>query len=149
MGWTKRWNPSMKYPTWISSTGVPSYFQTTCGWLWVASNAMWINCAYLSITYPDSKIYAANMGPTWVMSAPGGPHVGPLYLLCRWKTSCHQNCIQVPTPNFTLICKISFESHHHNLRKKSGWLQKLMEIVTWKLLWSETSGNCIFLSQSA
>ena len=27
--------------------------------------------------YPDSKVHGANMGPTWVLSAPEGPHVGP------------------------------------------------------------------------
>ena len=27
---------------------------------------------------PDSKVHGANMGPTWVLPAPGGPHVGPL-----------------------------------------------------------------------
>ena len=25
---------------------------------------------------PDSKVHGANMGPTWILSAPGGPHVG-------------------------------------------------------------------------
>ena len=29
---------------------------------------------------PDSKALGANMGPTWVMSAPDGPHVGPMNL---------------------------------------------------------------------
>ena len=29
-------------------------------------------------TIPDSKVHGANMGPTWVLSAPGGPHVGPM-----------------------------------------------------------------------
>ena len=29
--------------------------------------------------YP-SKVHVANMGPTWVLSAPGGPHVGPMNL---------------------------------------------------------------------
>ena len=28
------------------------------------------------ITYPDSKIYGANMGPIWGRQDPGGPHVG-------------------------------------------------------------------------
>ena len=28
--------------------------------------------------YPDSKVCGANMGPTWVLSAPDGPHVGPM-----------------------------------------------------------------------
>ena len=32
---------------------------------------------------PDSKVYGANMGPTWVLSAPDGPYVGPLNLAIR------------------------------------------------------------------
>ena len=38
---------------------------------------------YVSISngvHPDSKVLGANMGPTWVLSAPDGPHVGPRYL---------------------------------------------------------------------
>ena len=27
---------------------------------------------------PDSKVHGANMGPTWVLSAPDWPHVGPM-----------------------------------------------------------------------
>ena len=30
--------------------------------------------------YPDSKVHGANMGPTWVLSASDGPHVGPMSL---------------------------------------------------------------------
>ena len=33
--------------------------------------------------YPDSKVHGANMGPTWVLSAPDGPHVGPMNLAFR------------------------------------------------------------------
>ena len=32
---------------------------------------------------PDSKVHVANMGPTWVLVAPGGPHVGPMNLAIR------------------------------------------------------------------
>ena len=32
---------------------------------------------------PDSKAHGANMGPTWVLSAPGGPHAGPMNLAIR------------------------------------------------------------------
>ena len=28
--------------------------------------------------FPDDKVHGANMGPTWVLSAPDGPHVGPM-----------------------------------------------------------------------
>ena len=34
-------------------------------------------------TCPNSKVHGANMGPTWVLSSPGGPHCwphGPYYL---------------------------------------------------------------------
>ena len=37
----------------------------------------------LSLKYsacPDNKVHGANMGPTWVLSAPDGPHVGPMDL---------------------------------------------------------------------
>ena len=33
--------------------------------------------------YPDSKVHGANMGPTWVLSAPDGTHVGPINLAIR------------------------------------------------------------------
>ena len=32
------------------------------------------------VTIPDSKVHGAKLGPTWVLSSPGGPHVGPMYL---------------------------------------------------------------------
>ena len=32
---------------------------------------------------PDSKVHGANMGPTWVLSDPGAPHVGPINLALR------------------------------------------------------------------
>ena len=33
--------------------------------------------------YPDSKDHGANMGPTWVLSAPDGPRFGPMNLAVR------------------------------------------------------------------
>ena len=32
---------------------------------------------------PGSKVHGANMGPTWVLSAPDVPHVGPMNLAIR------------------------------------------------------------------
>ena len=31
----------------------------------------------------DSKVHVAHMRPTWVLLAPGGPHVGPMNLVIR------------------------------------------------------------------
>ena len=48
--------------------------------------------------FPDNKVHWANMGPTRVLSASGGPHVGPINLAIRvatkpvvvfMKHSCH------------------------------------------------------------
>ena len=39
---------------------------------------------------PDSKVHGANMGPTWVLSAPDGPHIGAMNLAIRDK--CHLSC---------------------------------------------------------
>ena len=44
--------------------------------------------------FPDSKVHGANMGPTWVLSAPDRPHVGPMNLAiwvykgCHWTLHC-------------------------------------------------------------
>ena len=32
------------------------------------------------LTYPDSKVHGANMGPIWDRQHQGGPHIGPMNL---------------------------------------------------------------------
>ena len=39
--------------------------------------------AQIWLNFPDSKVYGANMGPTWVLSAPDGLHAGPMNLAFR------------------------------------------------------------------
>ena len=36
---------------------------------------------------PDSKVHGANIGPTWVLPTPDGPHVGPMNLAIREVTA--------------------------------------------------------------
>ena len=57
---------------------------------------------------PDSKVQGANMGPTWDLSAPDGPHVWP-----------HEPCYQglytaasVCTPEYCLLCASQIYRHH-------------------------------------
>ena len=51
---------------------------------WIPPVVYWLACHHNSCrgpytgTIPDSKVHGANMGPIWVLSAPGGPHVGPM-----------------------------------------------------------------------
>ena len=44
---------------------------------------------------PDSKVRGTNMEPTWVLSAPDGPHIGPMNLAIRdgipWRPYCRNN----------------------------------------------------------
>ena len=35
---------------------------------------------HLLVSNPGSKVQEANMGPTWVLSVPDGPHAGPMNL---------------------------------------------------------------------
>ena len=49
-----------------------------------------LNISMHSDYHPDSKVHGVNMGPTWVLSAPRGPHVGPMNLAIRV-----QVCVQV------------------------------------------------------
>ena len=40
--------------------------------------------AYMLNQYnPDSKVHGANMGAIWVLSAPDGPHDGPMNIAIR------------------------------------------------------------------
>ena len=41
---------------------------------------------------PDSKVHGTNIGPTWVLSALDGPHVGPMNLAIRCCIFSLSNC---------------------------------------------------------
>ena len=47
---------------------------------WLVLNCVWGGSIF---TIPDSQVHGANVGPTWVLSAPDGPHVGPMNLAIR------------------------------------------------------------------
>ena len=55
------------------------------------SNSFWPGDAAL----PDSKVHGANMGPTWVLSTPDGPHVGPMNLAITWRHTQGSDLYQV------------------------------------------------------
>ena len=42
-----------------------------------------IAAARRQVVIPDSRVHGANTGPTRVLSAPGGPHLGPMNLAIR------------------------------------------------------------------
>ena len=51
-------------------------------------------CLFCSVqSNPDSKVHGANMGPSWVLSAPVGPHIGPMNLAIKEVLAVH--CISI------------------------------------------------------
>ena len=61
------------------------------------------------IIIPDSKVHVAHMGPTWVLSAPGRPHVGPMNLALS-----DDNSSSSFQTHFTHVC-------HHIICNQSSW----------------------------
>ena len=80
---------------------------------------LWFEMPWCSCDIPDSKVHGANMGPTWVLSAPDGPHVGPMNLAVRD----HFNVSQMPcyicytTDVCTLWSNTAKHHIHHNKDK--------------------------------
>ena len=90
---------------------------------------------YITINIPESKVHGANMGPTWVLSAPDGPHIGPMNLahddVIKWKhfprywhfvLGIHRSPVNSPHKGqwrgalmFSLICAWWFETPSHSL----------------------------------
>ena len=65
---------------------------------------------------PDSQVHGANMGPTWVLSAPDGLHVGPMNPAIRDR---HENSwVFVRNPNLAIT--VPTDAPRHNGAKPSA-----------------------------
>ena len=74
-------------------------------WMWnvIFKNISMISISIISIegklnvfmSIPDSKVHGDNMEPIWVLSAPDGPHVGPMNLAIRDFTDGKSPLVQV------------------------------------------------------
>ena len=61
--------------------------------VYIASRQQSENLWNLYYEYPDSKVHGVNMGPTWVLSAPDGPQVGPMNFVIRVLSGKHVSII--------------------------------------------------------
>ena len=52
-------------------------------WLRIAEALLGVALKFAWIPFPDSKVHGANVVPTWVLSAPRGPHVCHMNLVIR------------------------------------------------------------------
>ena len=65
-----------------SLSAFPWLAQANNFWTW----QIYFNQGIVATSYladQDSKVHGANMGPTWVLLAPDGPHIGPMNLAIR------------------------------------------------------------------
>ena len=84
-------------------------------------NSVNINiCMLILWVNPDSKVHGANMGPTWVLSAPDGPHVSPMNFAIRESTEilCTTMCWQQDIKITWDIWPISADDQSHGLSQK-------------------------------
>ena len=78
------------------------------------NGSVWLRLqVYKIMAPPDRKVQGANMGPTWVLSAPDGPHVGPMNLAIRDKIQCWLKKFQVPFPIGAMFQSVSIEVGRH------------------------------------
>ena len=82
---------------WIMVCKRDCIIQRACG-IWYISKFTRVTSYELG-RFPDSKLHWANMGPTWVLSAPDGPHVGPTNLAIMvaspFPAVYHCHCVRV------------------------------------------------------
>ena len=59
------------------------YFSVDLYHFWITRNQSFFISGIFIHTPPNRKVHGANMGPTWVLSAPDGSHVGPMNFAIR------------------------------------------------------------------
>ena len=77
----RAFNISSDFNLWYNSLNVSLNSRYPCVCAVCVFVIMWLWNDICAI--PDSKVHGANMGPTWFLSAPDGPHVGSMNLAIR------------------------------------------------------------------
>ena len=115
---------------------------------------------------PDSKVHGANMGPTWVLSAPDGPHVGPMNLAVRGPFQrpplpryppAHWKCRIFPLKSWYCYCEyvlysISHEEDYSTSRQTYAATreadQTVLIFIQFQLFFKRANMNCSFVSNT-
>ena len=100
---------------------------------------------------PDSKVYVVKMGPTWILLAPSGPHVGPMCLSIRvfiHQKSCLKNVdhfvhCQMCQDEATWFSKTVIDIWTHGTKQK-GKRKKTPSTLNGQQF-SEETQTCIYI----
>ena len=90
----------------------------------------------VTYTNPESKVHGANTGPTWVLSAPDGPHVGPMNLAITealWVTTISHHVYRSCTYTSQLPIFVRVVRRRAGFVGTHGmqWEISMVEITTW------------------
>ena len=92
---------------------------------------------YVLNIYPHNKVHEANIRPTWILSAPGGPHVGPMNLVIRVSNNLfHRYFLLLP---YTCI------THRLNVGGLGKWTISFADVEMWQVPSDNIFQNCCFL----
>ena len=105
-GYIAQW----QFENWIAPHMLFRYCVTEITIFYRLSRSEYGRTEQLSYDNPDSKIHGSNMGPTWVLSAPDGPHVGPINLAIREVPPrvTHMHCVSHVCCGLVLVEPIYF-----------------------------------------
>ena len=78
--------------------------------------------SYGYINIPDSKVHGANMGPTWVLFAPDGPHVGPINFVIKVHGANMGSTWVLSAPDGPHVSPINFVIKVHLADMESTWV---------------------------
>ena len=70
------------HPCWLVFLSMGNFQDSFWATFWAKPSPFFIKLSAADVC-PDSKVHGTNMGPTWVLSAPDGPYVGPMNLAIR------------------------------------------------------------------
>ena len=93
---------------------------------------------FCGLLVPDSKVHGATMGPTWVLSAPDGPHVGPMNLAIRGVMQRNRGAwLRDEINGLVQDCSISIALAMEILQSGTGPLKySLTAKATYKIKWN-------------
>ena len=109
----------------------PHYKPKTVWHLSQVNNGNSYTNAMLS-SYPHSKVHGANMEPTWVLSAPDGPRVGPMKIADRVVNTVPG--VSAAKVGMNLICN---KQVAYVLPRRIWWMEEIGLIIPTTELWWE------------
>ena len=129
------------YIIWIANASIQRVFlqfelllyNSVCIICLVLLNLLGLLAEVASELYLDSKDHGANMRPTWVLSAPGGPHVGPMNLTIRVVYPMFDRTIRETISMPTMLYGNTFNKYSQ---------QTIFCIIKWCLLYCRLRCRC-------